>query len=234
MRLQSNHSAVALSLSVEFIHVIVEQKLNSLLSCRSLKTAHKECSAGAGRAFRGLTFEPERMVLAPSAEPNGMCTAVVGRLIHKRHAVGKQEFERRGHIKSERVLHSTVVIAIVRHAARLNDRPVCQILKNQFRRIFNTVLFLERSASAQRHIAARRNGMTADIVISVNNKHRKTCITCADCSGKSYSPRPDDYNVGFVIPFLRHRSTARSSRCGSGAGQSCHSGKSRANQYVAA
>ena len=64
-----------------------------------------------------------------------------GRIVTERDAVLEQKFVRGRLVVGERPLHTAIVVAGIRHAVGLDDRPVGQILEQDVWRIDDAVLF---------------------------------------------------------------------------------------------
>lgn len=210
VRAQTHHAAALFA--EKFVHVVVEQEFDALFAGRIFEAAHQIGAARTGRTFGGLSFGPDAVMFATGADPDRVGAAVVGRLIDELHAVGEQEFERGRFVVRECVLHGAVVVAIVGHAARFDDRPVGEVLEERVGVVLDPVLLLEGRAAAQGDVAARRDGVTADVIVGVDHQNRKTRVPRTDRGRKPDGTRPDHDDVRFQIPLcgeFRRGSAAR-------------------------
>ena len=101
-------------------------------------------------------------------------------------------------------LHVTVIEAIVGKAVRERHGPVRQIFENRLRGVLNAVLLLHGIAAAQKRIALRNDGVTADIVVGINHENRKTLFDCANSSRNACGAGTDDNHVGLEVPLRRN------------------------------
>jgi hypothetical protein len=104
--------------------------------------------------------------------PCALPGAAIGNVFHELHAVLDQELERRRAIVRERTDDLLVVVAIVRRAVRLHDRPVRQVLEHEIGRVVDAGLLLERRAATERDVRTRADRVTADVAVRIDDDHR--------------------------------------------------------------
>src|SRR5688500_9112356 len=95
-------------------------------------------------------------------------------------AVLEKEFEGGRLVVGERALHTAIVVAILRHAVRFDDRPVGQVLEQCVGGIFNAVLLLRAGAAAERYLSAVEDAVAADVVIRFYHDDRGAMVGGAD------------------------------------------------------
>jgi hypothetical protein len=104
--------------------------------------------------------------------------------------VREQEFERRHAVVGKSADDLAVVIPVWREAIGFDHRPIGQILEKQIRRILDAVFFLVAGAAAQRQVAARRDGVTADMRLRLDNDDRSAASRATMAAGKPVAPEP--------------------------------------------
>ena len=119
------------------------------------------------------------------------------------HAVRQQEFERRHAVVGEGADDLAVVVAIGRKAVGLDHRPVGQVAEQQVGRIRDAVFFLVAGAAAERQIAARGDGVAADMVFRLDDDDRAACFARDDRGRQAGGAGADDDDVGLAMPMVR-------------------------------
>jgi len=79
--------------------------------------------------------------------------------------------------------------------------PVHQVFKHAVRGIFNAVFFLQAGAAAQRDVAAALDGVSADVVILLDDNDGGPGFRGRNRRRKSRGPGADHHYVGGKIPM---------------------------------
>jgi hypothetical protein len=173
--------------------------------------------AGAGAQFRvvrigrlaGVNHRPAGDIDLHGAQHRDadLVADAVGLAVDDFDAMGEQEFERRDAIVGKGADDLAVVIAIGRKAVALDHRPVGKIAEKQIGRILDAVFLLVAGAAAERQVAARGDGMTADARLCLHDDHRGAGLARHDRGRHPRGARADDDDIGFAVPLrfpLRH------------------------------
>ena len=126
----------------------------------------------------------------------------VGRSVDDLHAVREQEFERCDAVVGKGADDLAVVIAIGRKAVGLDHRPVGEILEEQIGRILDAVFLLVAGAAAERQIAARGDGVAADMVLCLDDDDRSAGLARDDRGRHPGRAGPDHDDIGLAIPIV--------------------------------
>ena len=156
---------------------------------------------------------------------NGLTAKPVGGFVDENHAVSDKPFKGGRAVVGKGADQLPVVVSVIRKSIGLDHRPVRQVLEKQVRRVHDSVLFLNGRAAAQRNIAAARDRVTADIVLSLDQDHRGTGFPCDYGRGESSCSRTDHHDVRLAMPLGRRllsssRRRARGSETASGQSRS--------------
>ena len=126
---------------------------------------------------------------------------LVRRPVDDLHTVRQQKFERRHAVVGEGADDLAVVVAVGWKAVGFDHRPVGQILEEQVRQIFDAVLLLVAGAAAERQVAAGGDGMAANMVLGLDDDHRRAGLARHDRGGQAGRAGADDDDVGLAIPI---------------------------------
>ena len=151
-------------------HAVLEQNLDAGVARRGFKRPDQ---AGAGPDFiiarigrsAGMDHRPvlDRDLHGAQHRDADLVSDFVRRPVDDLYAMGQQEFERRHAVVGKGADDLAVVIAIGREAVGLDHRPVGQVLEEQIGRILDAVFLLIAGAAAERQVAARGDGVAADM-----------------------------------------------------------------------
>jgi hypothetical protein len=115
-------------------------------------------------------------------------------------AVLEEEFKGGRLVVGERALHAAVVVAILRHSVRFDDRPVGQVLEQRVGRILDAIFLLRACASAERDLSAVEDAVSADVVIGLHHDNRGAMVGGADRGRQAAGARANDDDIGIDVP----------------------------------
>ena len=150
-------------LAVERGHLVLEQILHAGLARGGVERLHQADAGRHGRALRrraglpvwicGQSIGAACMCAAPSCRPTTPPRRSGG-LSTKTTPCASSHSKVGGAVVGEGADDLAVVVAVVGHAVRLDDRPVGEVLEQQVGRILDAVFLLHAGAAAERHVAA--------------------------------------------------------------------------------
>jgi hypothetical protein len=104
-------------------------------------------------------------------------------------------------VVSERTHNLAVVVAIVRKAVGLDNRPVGEILKQQVGRVFNAVLALRASAGPERDVAAADHGVAAGMRLGFHQDHGAAGFACHNRRRQARRTGADHDHIRLGMPL---------------------------------
>ena len=204
----AEHAAGIRRLAMDRRHPVLEQDLDAGFDRRGLERPHQ---AGAGPDFvvarigrsAGMDHRPvfDRNLHGAQRRDADLMADLVRRPVDNLDAVRQQKFECRHAVIGEGADDLAIVVAIGRKAVGLDHRPVGQIVEEQVGRIRDAVFLLVAGAAAERQVAARGDGVAADMRLRLDDDDRGAGFTRDDRGRHSGRARADDDNVGLAIPL---------------------------------
>ncbi len=217
------HAAGRRRFAVDRRHLVLEQNLHAGFLGRGLERAHQAVARRQhlldhriGR-HAGLHHRPihDRAVHFPRHRIADRGSAeIVGCLVDEDDPVRDKPFERGRTVVGESADDFAIVVAVVGKAVRLDHRPIGQIAEQQVRGIVDAVFLLHAGAAAERHIAAARDGVAADILLGLDENDRGSSFARHNGGRQARCARTDDHDVCRVLPFGRRSRSLRG--CGVG------------------
>jgi hypothetical protein len=117
------------------------------------------------------------------------------RLLDEGDAVVEQELKRRHAFVGEGAHQVAVVVAAV---AALVGGPVS---KNLLRTVLDAELLLKGVTAAEMHAAAAQHRVPADVVVLLDQDHRRAMVARRNGGCEARGTCADDHDVGRKIPF---------------------------------
>ena len=216
------HRAGVRSLPVDRGHSVLEQNLDTGFFGRDFERSHQAIAGGTGLLDRrigrlaGVRHRPmhhRRVHFARHRISDGVSAKRIRRFVDKDNAVSDQPFEGGGTVVGEGANDFAIVVPVIREAVRPDHRPVRQIAEQKVRGILDPIFLLHAGPAAERNIAATDDGVTADILFSLDQDHRGSRLPRDNGGGKSGRARADHDDVGFAIPFHPLPSSSSSLLC---------------------
>ena len=202
------HPAGICRLAVDRGHAVIEEDVDAGLARRSFERPHQP---GAGADFviarigrsAGMNHRPIGDVDLHGAQRRNpdLMSDLIRRPVDDLDAMRQQPLEGRHAVVGEGADDLAVVIAVGRKAVGLDHGPVGQILEEQIGRILDAVFLLIAGAAAERQVAARGDGMAADMRLRLDHDHRRAGLARHDGGRHAGRAGSDDDDIGFAIPF---------------------------------
>ncbi len=183
-------------------HFVVEQKSHALLARARFQRPHHRSAVGRVGTLQPGALGPDRMIFPRRRIAGRRRALVVRRFIGKLDAVLEQKLERDGAVIGEGAHDRAIIVTEIGRAVGLDDRPIGEVGKYRVRRIGNIILLLRAGAAAKSHMAAADDRMAADIVVRLDDDHRRPIVDRLDRCGDPRRARTDYDNVRLEIPVV--------------------------------
>ena len=173
----TEHGAGVLSLPVDPGHSVFQQDLDAGFLGRDFERSHQTVAGGTSLLDRwigrltGVHHRPihhGRVHFARHRVSDGVPAKRIRRLVDKNNAVSDQPFKGGSAVVRKRSNDFAIVIPVVREAVRPDYRPVRQIAEQQVWAILYAIFLLHAGPAAERNIAAADDGVTANILFSLD------------------------------------------------------------------
>ena len=189
-------------------HFVFEKDFNPGFNRRGFERPHKARArsdfvvVGVGHAT-GMDHRPvlNRNLHGAQHRDADLMPDLVRRPVDNLDAVRQQKFERRYAVVGKGADDLAIVVTIGREAVGLDHRPVGEILEEQVGGILDAVFLLIAGAAAERQIAARGDGVAADMRLRLDDDDRGAGFARDNRGRHSGRARADDDDIGFAIPL---------------------------------
>ena len=194
-------------------HAVLEQNLHAGLLGRGFAA---DASARCRRKWWPAPRDRRACRSAPSASPStaacisrgtelptDVAAARVGRLVDEDDAMRDQEIEGGGAIVGKGADDLAVVVAVVGKAIGLDHRPIGEIAEDEIGRILDAVFLLRAGAAAERNVAAAADGVAADMLLRLDDDHRRAGLARDDRRREAHGAGADHHDVCLPAPSGR-------------------------------
>ena len=180
-------------------HAVLEQEFDARLAGRGVERTHQAVAVRRGGAHRGVGGLP---VCTCGQSPARQCIcarhriavraagAAVRLLVDELDAVRDQKLEGLRAIVGKGADDLVVVIAIVRGAVGLHNRPVGQVLEHEVGLVVDAVLLLNAGAAAERDVGAAADRVAADVVCASTTITDEPASRATIAAGMPVAPEP--------------------------------------------